>query len=90
VDAKMDKIEYVGGQDTGILTFSNEMSMVPSGTPMWKMTGSGTYTVTFMVETTITGSDGKDTTEVETCTGTVTYPVIVYIYKDFSVVVPSK
>jgi hypothetical protein len=72
------------------LTFSNEMSMVPSGTPVWKMAGSGTYTVTLIIEATVTGTDGKDTTEVETCTGTVTYPVTVYIYKDFSVVIPAK
>jgi hypothetical protein len=90
LDAKLQKIEYVGGQDTGVLTASKDVSGTPTGKPLWKMTGTGTYDVTFNIETTVTDADGKDTTEVNICTGKVTYPIVGFIYKDFQVQIPEK
>ena len=75
LDAKFQKIEYVGGEDTGVLAVSNEFSGVPNGKPIWKLTGSGAYDVTFTIETTTTDQDGADNTETNTCTGVVTFPV---------------
>jgi hypothetical protein len=90
VDAKFQKIEYLGGEDTGVLTVSNKLSGVPQGKPIWKLTGSGTYDVTFNIETTVTDINGGETTEINTCTGVVTYPVTAYVFKDFQIVLPAK
>ena len=90
VDAKFKKIEYIGWEDTGVLTVSDKISGLPQGKPIWKLTGTGTYDVTFNIETTVTDVNGADTTETETCTGVVTYPVSAFIYKDFQVVMPDK
>lgn len=89
VDASFKKLEYLGGEDTGVLVVSNQMAG-PSGTPIWKLTGSGTYDVSFYIETVVTDMDGNDTTEVTTCTGTVTFPVTASIYKDFAVQFPDE
>jgi len=88
LDAKFQKIEYVGGQDAGTMVFSEDFAG-PQGKPMWKLTGSGTYAVNFTIEVTTTDMDGKDTTETTVCTGSVTYPVMAYVYKDFAVQIPS-
>jgi hypothetical protein len=90
VDAKFQKIEYIGGQDTGSLVVSQEFKGAPTGKPIWKMTGSGSFDVTFNIETTITDSNGQDKTEIDTCTGQVTYPLVGYIYKDFNVQLPAN
>ncbi len=89
VDAKFQKIEYVGGQDTGVLTVSNSAAGLPQGQPLWKLTGSGSYNVTFNMESTVSDINGGETTSVNTCTGIVTYPVTAYVYKDFQVVLPA-
>jgi hypothetical protein len=88
LDAKFQKIEYVGGQDAGTMVFSEDFAD-PQGKPTWKLTGSGTYAVNFTIEVTTTDMDGKDTTETTVCTGSVTYPVMAYVYKDFAVQIPS-
>jgi hypothetical protein len=90
VDAKINKIEYVGGQDTGMITVSENLGSPPTGKPLWKLAGTGTYDVTFSIESTVTDLDGKDTTTVETCTGKVTYPITGYVYKDFQVQIPDN
>jgi hypothetical protein len=90
VDAKFKKVEYIGGEDTGVLTVSDKISGLPQGKPIWKLTGTGTYDVTFMIETTVTDSKGADKTEIDTCTGVVAFPVTAFIYKDFQVVMPGK
>jgi hypothetical protein len=90
VDAKFQKIEYVGGEDTGVLTVSNEASGLPQGKPLWKLTGSGTYDVSFSFESTTTDANGVETTDTNTCTGAVTFPVTAFVYKDFQVVIPNN
>lgn len=90
VDAKFTKIEYVGGEDTGVITVSNDAGAgEPQGKPMWKMTGSATYTVTLNFETSNTDDKGNETTQVATCTGPITFPVTAYIYKDMTINWPS-
>ncbi|MBE0696375.1 MAG: hypothetical protein IH586_05580, partial [Anaerolineaceae bacterium] len=90
VDAKFQKIEYIGGQDTGILTVSNDASGSPAGSPIWKLSGSGIYDVTFNIEATTTDVNGNDTTELTTCTGKVTYPITGYIYRDVTVLMAEN
>ncbi len=89
LEARFQKIEYVGGQDTGVLTVSNSASGVPQGQPLWKLTGTGSYDVTFNIESEVTDINGGKTTSVTTCTGKVTYPVAAWIYKDFQVAMPA-
>lgn len=90
VDAKFTRIEYVGGEDTGVITVSNDAgASEPQGKPIWKMTGSATYTVTLNFETANIDADGNETTQVETCTGPITFPVTAYVYKDMLINWPS-
>lgn len=91
VEANLTKIEYVGGEDTGTVTFSNQAGAVePQGKPMWKLSGTATYNVNFSIEVGTTDANGVDQTEVTTCTGPASGPVMVYVYKDVTVVIPKS
>jgi hypothetical protein len=61
----------------------------PQGKPLWKLSGSGAYDVTLNIETSTTGADGNEVTEINTCTGKVTFPVTAYVFKDVRVEVPK-
>ncbi|MBN1373616.1 MAG: hypothetical protein JW987_16885 [Anaerolineaceae bacterium] len=88
LDAKMTKIEYQGGENTGVLVFDEGLSE-PQGKPIWKLSGSGTFDVNFTTEVTSTDQDGNESTEANICTGSVTYPVTIYVYKDVSISIPQ-
>jgi len=88
LDAKMTKIEYQGGEDTGTLVFGEGMP-APQGTPIWKLSGPGTFNVNFTIEVTVVDQDGNESTEANVCTGSVTYPVTIYVYKDVSISIPQ-
>ena len=74
----LDKLEYVGGEDTLVLS-GEEM---PETEPLWKMSGQGTYDVdlTFIVIT--EDDEGEEVEQVSTCTGTSVYKIEGMIAKD--------
>ena len=89
LDARFQKIEYVGKEDTGVLSISNDIGGKISGVPIWKLTGTGTYDVTFYIETSVSDFNGNETTEITTCVGQITYPVIGYVFKDYMLQLPA-
>jgi len=91
LDATFTRVEYVGGEDTGVIMFSDDAnSVTPQGNPLWRLTGSGTYDVSIKIETPATDEKGQNTTNIETCSGKITFPIAAYIYKDMVVNIPDE
>jgi hypothetical protein len=89
LDAKFTKIEYMGGEEKGVLALTEEYKGTPKGKPIWKLTGSGAYDVSLKIDTTVSNDKGEEVTTTDTCTGVITFPVTAYVYKDFQVNLPS-
>ncbi len=89
LDAQFDKIEYIGGQDTGVFTISEEFQ-ISDTKPLWKLSGTGTYDPVFVTEVTVTDQNGKESTSITTCTGKVTFQVMALVYKDVKILMPAK
>lgn len=84
LDATFNKVEYIGGEDTGVINLGGETeNYIPQGTPLWKMTGTGTYNVNVTIET--ANVEDSSSPQIEKCSGQITFPVTAYIYKDMIV-----
>lgn len=81
-DVTFDQVRYTGGQDTATVTFSTP----PQGQALWEMTGQATYDVNLSTVGWAVVLD-EQVEKITTCTGTVTYQVKGYVFKDATVVI---
>ena len=81
-DVAFDQAKYIGGQDTARVA----LGAPPQGQPLWEMTGQATYNVNLSTVGWAVVLDQK-VEKVTTCTGTVTYQVKGYVFKDATVVI---
>jgi len=72
-DMTFTQMEYVGGEAVPVLNSAE----APPGDPIWILRGTAVFDGQFSTEVT-----GEDTTSITSCTGTATYEVVAYIFKD--------
>ncbi len=84
-DATFDQVKYIGGQDTATVT----ITAPPQGQPLWEMTGQATYNVNLNTVSWAVVLD-QQVEKITTCTGTVTYQVKGYVFKDVKIVMDDE
>lgn len=81
VQIDYDKMEYFGGEETGVVSFANQGST----TPLWKLSGLATYNINLTFETSTEDMEGNEQIEKDVCSGTATFRVVTNVYKDVTI-----